>query len=102
MKLRYLVSALGVLLSPCRSQFDFEKEVAGFFDFGKIPEEFTNNQLNYSSSTTSTAVPHHSAKPTVFTSFSTSFSSSFPSDELSEDKFDETIDHLSGMVQLCF
>ena len=67
-------------ISAGHAQFDFDKEVAGFFDFGKIPPEFSAapqpSLLNFSpapapavSSTTSTTPTPAAA---VFTAFSTS------------------------------
>ena len=36
-----LIMILCFVTQSCHGQFDFEKEVAGLFDFGKIPEEFS-------------------------------------------------------------
>ena len=70
-------------ISAGHAQFDFDKEVAGFFDFGKIPPEFSAapqpSLLNFSpapapapavSTTTTSTTPTPAA--TVFTAFSTS------------------------------
>ena len=67
-------------ISAGHAQFDFDKEVAGFFDFGKIPPEFSAapqpSLLNFSPapapavSTTTSTTPTPAA--TVFTAFSTS------------------------------
>ena len=64
-------------ISAGHAQFDFDKEVAGFFDFGKIPPEFSAapqpSLLNFSPAP---AVTPTSTAPTaaaaVFTAFSTS------------------------------
>ena len=68
-------------ISAGHAQFDFDKEVAGFFDFGKIPPEFSAapqpSLLNFSPApaVTPTSTPT-STTPTaaaaVFTAFSTS------------------------------
>ena len=67
-------------ISAGHAQFDFDKEVAGFFDFGKIPPEFSAapqpSLLNFSPapapavSTTTSTTPTPAAA--VFTAFSTS------------------------------
>ena len=56
--------ALSLLLS--NAQFDFDREVAGFFDFGKIPKAFSG----FSTLSTLTATP-----PSIFTAFTTSTAS---------------------------
>ena len=71
----------------CHGQFDFEKEVAGFFDFGKIPEEFSQHTNPINASVLSTAKPLVSTpSAAIFTAFSTSI----PKDE--DDVFDEKIE----------
>ena len=66
-------------ISAGHAQFDFDKEVAGFFDFGKIPPEFSAapqpSLLNFSPApapavTTTSTTPTPAAA--VFTAFSTS------------------------------
>ena len=51
-------------ISAGHAQFDFDKEVAGFFDFGKIPPEF--------SAAPQPSLLNFSPAPAVFTAFSTS------------------------------
>ena len=79
MLMRTLLSLSAI--SAGHAQFDFDKEVAGFFDFGKIPPEFSAapqpSLLNFSPApaVTPTSTPT-STTPTaaaaVFTAFSTS------------------------------
>lgn len=66
-------------ISAGHAQFDFDKEVAGFFDFGKIPPEFSAapqpSLLNFSPApavTTTTTSTTPTAAAAVFTAFSTS------------------------------
>ena len=68
-------------ISAGHAQFDFDKEVAGFFDFGKIPPEFSAapqpSLLNFSPApasavTTTTSSTTPTPATTVFTAFSTS------------------------------
>ena len=68
-------------ISAGHAQFDFDKEVAGFFDFGKIPPEFSAapqpSLLNFSPApasavTTTTTSTTPKAAAVVFTAFSTS------------------------------
>ena len=65
MRVSPLVS-LVLALPVSRAQFDFEKEVAGFFDFGKIPREFSG----FSTSGPSPVLTPATAS-SVFTAFST-------------------------------
>ena len=55
-----------VLLQLSHAQFDFEKEVAGFFDFGKIPREFSGFSTSGPSSVRTPATVS-----SVFTVFAT-------------------------------
>ena len=67
-------------ISAGHAQFDFDKEVAGFFDFGKIPPEFSAapqpSLLNFYPATAPAVSTTTSTTPTpaaaVFTAFSTS------------------------------
>ena len=67
-------------ISAGHAQFDFDKEVAGFFDFGKIPPEFSAapqpSLLNFSPDPAPAVSTPTSTTPTpaaaVFTAFSTS------------------------------
>ena len=72
------ISLALLMVTTCHAQFDFEKEVAGFFDFGKIPSEFTDppSILNFYKSTTSPgnhpSSPPTTAAPSPFAVFSSS------------------------------
>ena len=84
--------ALLTVVTVGRAQFDFEKEVAGFFDFGKIPSEFTDppsilnfyksttNSGNYLSSSSSTTAP-------PFTVFSSSITTNSIDDNEDVEKY---------------
>ena len=77
-----------VLLQLSHAQFDFEKEVAGFFDFGKIPQEFSGF---------STSVPSAVTSPSsVFTAFTSSITPAY--DENKVDDIDNINEKISQTV----
>ena len=62
--------------SFCSAQFDFNKEVASFVDFGKIPSEFSTRRPklnNFSPSLTSTSTELSTSVSSVFNAFTTSY-----------------------------
>ena len=66
MRVSPLISLL-LSLTLSQAQFDFDREVAAFFDFGKIPREFSGFSISDPSSVRTPAVTTSS----VFTAFST-------------------------------
>ena len=79
--MRFLpVTTLSLSLSLSNAQFDFDKEVAGFFDFGKIPKAFSGF---------SPATPP--SQPSVFTALTTSTASNEQNKVEDTDNFNEKI-----------
>lgn len=78
--------ALLTVVTVGRAQFDFEKEVAGFFDFGKIPSEFTDppSILNFYKSTTKSGT-HLSLSSTTAPPFAV-FSSSITTNSIDDNE----------------
>ena len=77
-----LIMILCFVTQSCHGQFDFDKEVAGLFDFGKIPEEFSQQPKLINISSVTTATP----SAVIITAFSTTIS-------MDDDVFDEKIDN---------
>ena len=67
MRVSPLISLLLSLTPLAHAQFDFDQEVAAFFDFGKIPREFSG----FSTSGPSSAETPATTSSSVFTAFST-------------------------------
>ena len=84
--------ALLTVVTVGRAQFDFEKEVAGFFDFGKIPSEFTDppSILNFYKSTTNSGNHLSSSSTTTTPPPFAVFSSSFPDNSIDDNENIET------------
>ena len=80
--------ALLMVVTLCRAQFDFEKEVAGFFDFGKIPSEFTDppSILNFYKSTTNSENHLSSTSSTTAAPPFAVFSSSIPDNSIDDNE----------------
>ena len=84
------VTSLTLSLTLSYAQFDFEKEVAGFFDFGKIPQEFSGFSTSVPSAVTSPSTS------SVFTAFTSSITPAY--DENKVDDIDNINEKISQAV----
>ena len=84
------VTSLTLSLTLSYAQFDFEKEVAGFFDFGKIPQEFSGFSTSVPSAVTSPSTS------SVFTAFTSSITPAY--DENKVDDIDNINEKISQTV----